>query len=32
MEKLHYDLNRILARPNYYDVKIMLRKSEQFEV
>jgi hypothetical protein len=24
-EKLHYDLSRILTRPNYYDVKIMLR-------
>jgi hypothetical protein len=24
-EKLHYDLSRILTRPNYYDVKFMLR-------
>jgi protein transport protein SEC24 len=25
LEKLHYDLSRILTRPNYYDVKFMLR-------
>ena len=24
-EKLHYDLTRILTRPNYYDCKFMLR-------
>lgn len=26
-EKLHYDLTRILTRPNYYDCKFMLRFS-----
>lgn len=26
-EKIHYDLTRILTRPNYYDVKFMLRYS-----
>jgi protein transport protein SEC24 len=26
-EKLHYDLSRVLTRPNYYDVKFMLRFS-----
>jgi protein transport protein SEC24 len=34
-EKLHYDLGRILTRPNYYDVKFMLRYSiglESFEI
>ena len=32
LEKLHYDLSRILSRPNYYDVKIMFRNSLGFEV
>ena len=27
LEKLHYDLTRILTRPNYYDCKFMLRFS-----
>jgi protein transport protein SEC24 len=27
LEKMHYDLSRILTRPNYYDVKFMLRFS-----
>lgn len=26
-EKIHYDLSRIISRPNYYDVKFMLRFS-----
>lgn len=26
-EKIHYDLSRIISRPNYYDVKFMLRLS-----
>jgi hypothetical protein len=26
-EKLHYDISRVLTRPNYYDVKFMLRYS-----
>ena len=26
-EKIHYDLSRIVSRPNYYDVKFMLRFS-----
>ncbi len=26
-EKLHYDISRVLSRPNYYDVKFMLRFS-----
>jgi protein transport protein SEC24 len=27
LEKMHYDFSRILTRPNYYDVKFMLRFS-----
>lgn len=27
LEKLHYDLSRILTRPNYYGCKLMLRNS-----
>jgi protein transport protein SEC24 len=30
-EKVHYDLSRILTRPNYYDVKFMLRISMGIE-
>lgn len=30
-EKVHYDLSRILTRPNYYDVKFMLRLSMGIE-
>lgn len=26
-EKIHYDLSRVVSRPNYYDVKFMLRFS-----
>jgi len=29
---MHYDLTRILSRPNYYDVKFMFRSSLGFEV
>lgn len=32
LEKLHYDLTRILSRPNYYDVKLMFRCTIGFEV
>lgn len=32
LEKFHYDLSRILTRPNYYDVKFMYRGSIGFEV
>ena len=32
LEKLHYDLTRILSRPNYYDVKLMFRSTIGFEV
>lgn len=32
LEKMHFDLFRILSRPNYYDVKVMLRHSLGFEV
>jgi protein transport protein SEC24 len=34
-EKMHYDFSRILSRPNYYDVKFMLRFSigiDTFEI
>jgi len=31
-EKIHYDLARILTRPNYYDVKFMIRYGVLFEV
>jgi hypothetical protein len=34
-EKMHYDFSRILTRPNYYDVKFMLRFSigiDTFEI
>ena len=27
-EKMHYDLTRIISRPNYYDCRIMIRMSE----
>lgn len=32
LEKMHFDLFRILSRPNYYDVKVMFRHSLGFEV
>jgi len=32
LEKMHYDLSRILSRPNYYDVKFMFRNSIGLEV
>jgi hypothetical protein len=32
LEKMHYNLSRILTRENYYDVKFMLRYSLGFEV
>lgn len=32
LEKIHYDLVRILTRPNYYDVKFMLRNGNGLEV
>lgn len=32
LEKLHFDLSRIITRPNYYDVKIFLRMTLGFEV
>lgn len=31
-EKIHYDLARILTRPNYYDVKFMIRYGILFDV
>lgn len=32
LEKLHFDLSRIITRPNFYDVKIFMRMSLGFEV
>ena len=32
LEKIHYELARILTRPNYYDVKFMLRNSIGVEI
>lgn len=32
LEKLHYDLTRVLSRPNYYDVKLMFRNSLGIEI
>lgn len=32
LEKLHYDITRVLSRPNYYDCKFMFRSSLGFEV
>ena len=28
LEKLHYDINRVISRNNYYDVKFMIRYSD----
>lgn len=32
LEKLHYDITRVLTRPNYYDCKLMFRNTLGFEV
>ena len=32
LEKLHYDITRVLTRPNYYDCKLMFRCTLGFEV